>query len=544
MPAQHMRTGGQIIVDHLVGEDVRHLFMVPGESFLGLLDAVHSESRLRPVTARHESAAAMMAEATGKLTGKPGVAVVTRGPGAANALAGVYIAAQDQTPMVLLVGMPPRSRLQLPAFQQIDLVKLFGGIAKNVAIADSASTLTEQLTFAFRLAVSGRPGPVVVGLPEDVLAEMGPATEAHCRAPVHRAVAEQDIQALQDCVSRARRPLIIVGSPMWSQAASEALARFADTFGLPVATSFRRQDRFDNSNDSYVGHLGFVPHTPLAEAVSHADVVIAFGACLDDITTRGFTLVPPQADGRTLVLVSPDAVDPRSCPPYAPDLAIAACPMEVVHTLAGLPPPRSLPWRDWRRALRSAYELSLAGDAIGGRLQNDTVPMGEIATHLTHRLSVDTIICNGAGHYAASLQRYYVYRHYPSQLAPLSGSMGYGLPAAIAAKLAFPDREVVAVAGDGCFQMTGAELATAVQLELPITVIVANNNTLGSIQFAQLQSDPARVIATTLINPNFALQAAAAGARGFCVNSMGAFADALEQALRFKGPTVIEVATT
>ncbi len=537
-----MRTGGQIVVDHLLAEGVRHVFMVPGESFLGLLDALHAEQRLRPVTARHESAAAMMAEATGKLTGRPGVAVVTRGPGAANALAGVYIASQDQSPMVLLAGLPARTRSGAPAFQQIDLGRVFGSIAKSVTIAENADSLSQLLAHAFLTAVSGRPGPVVLGLPEDVLHERAQTAQSPFAAPRDRKSSAQDFDQVQKLLDAAERPLIIAGSATWSAEAAVALAAFAETFDVPVATSFRRQDRFDNSHDCYAGHLGFAPHGGLAEAVRRADLVIALGACLDDVTTRGYTLIKSRSALQKLVVISPDEHTAEACRPHKPDLVIAASPIEVVLALGDLRPPEMNRWRDWRRTLRAEYEISLGGGLGSGFVPAGLVPLDQVAAHLTRRLPASAIVCNGAGQYAATLQRQYVYRAYPSQLAPLSGSMGYGLPAAIAAKLAYPDRIVVAIAGDGCFQMTGAELATAVQLELPLIIIIANNNKLGSIETAQLKSNPPRIIATTLVNPDFARLAQATGAAGFYADNIGDFAAALEQALTSRGPAVIEIA--
>lgn len=535
-----MRTGGQIVVDHLLAQHVRHVFLVPGESFLGLLDALHGQTRLRVVTTRHESAAAMMAEATGKLTGQPGVAVVTRGPGAANAVAGVYIAAQDQSPMVLLVGLPARARSRAHAFQEIDLARLYGGMAKHVAIAECADTLPRQIALAFRSAVSGRAGPAVLGLPEDVLFETAGAPNAHPDHPAQCELAAPDIESLQAHLNAAQRPLLISGSARWSAEASAALTSFAQSHDLPVAASFRRQDRFDNSHDCYVGHLGFAPHPGLAGALERADLVIALGACLDDVTTRGHTLLNRNGAHQKLVLVAPDAHRPDAIAPYTPDLSIPACPAGAALALARQPAAETIPWRGWRRSLRADYELSLAQDHTRPDTKGQ-VDLGDVAALLTRRLGADAIICNGAGHYAAILQRHYVYRAHPTQLAPLSGTMGYGLPAAIAAKLAFPERTVIAVAGDGCFQMTGAELATCVQLELPIVILIANNHALGSIRNAQMQAGQPRIIATTLVNPDFAALAQACGAAGYRADSLGDFSDALEAALASTRPAVIEI---
>lgn len=535
-----MRTGGKIVVDHLVSQGVRHLFMVPGESFLGLLDALHDETGVQPVTARNEAGAVMMAEATAKLTGTPGVAVVTRGPGAANALAGVYIAQQDQTPLVLLVGLPARAKKGLPAFQQIDLAGVFGGLAKNVAIAESASALPQRLAFAFRLAASGRPGPVVLGLPEDVLLETSKTASVRIAPPQPPSPAKEDLDRINGLLAHADRPLVIAGPSLWSEDAARHLARFAERYDIPVASAFRRQDRLDNQHTCYAGHLGFVPDTRLAAAVHEADVVIVLGQCLNEVTTRGFTLLEDGEDDakQKVVLVAPDAATPDR--PYIPHLSINACPIKTVEALAHLPTPgRTPPWPKWRQALRAAYEASVAPPSAAKRIQLD-----EIFFHLARALREHAIVCSGAGAYAAALHRHFVYRTYPAQLAPISGTMGYGLPAAIAAKLAHPAKTIVAIAGDGCLQMTVQELATLAQLDLPVVVIVANNAALGTIRDAQLSRAPHRLVATTLVNPDFGALARAHGMAAYTVRETTAFPDALQQALASNSPALIELDLT
>jgi acetolactate synthase-1/2/3 large subunit len=532
-----MRTGGQIVVDHLVSQGVRHLFMVPGESFLGILDALHDDTRIEPVTARNEAGAAMMAEATGKLTGRPGVALVTRGPGAANAMAGVYVAAQDQTPLVLLVGLPARKHKGLPAFQKIDLARTFGALAKNVSIAETAAALPQHLAFAFRLAMSGRPGPVVLGVPEDVLFENArqPAnTMSQLEAPKPT---PEHLAALNTLLARADRPLVISGAPLWSKQAAQDLKTFAERYGLPVAAAFRRQDRLDNTHPLYAGHLGFNPDARLAAAVREADVLIVLGQCLNEVTTSGFSLVKDN-EAQKIILIAPDAETPDA--PYVPDLAIPACPMRALEALAVMPTPgKTPPWSKWRTGLRSAYEASLAGADSASPLRLDLI-MDELARALPD----GAIVCSGAGAYAAALHRHYVYRGFPSQLAPNSGSMGYGLPAAIAAKLAHPELPVIAFAGDGCLQMTLQEIATAVQLDLPIVIVVVNNGVLGTIQNAQTARANPKVIATTLVNPDFAVLARAYGALGARITQTSQFAPLLKQALAANQPALIELDMT
>lgn len=536
-----MRTGGQIVVDHLVAQGVRHLFMVPGESFLGILDALHDDTRIGPVTARNEAGAVMMAEATGKLTARPGVALVTRGPGAANALAGLYIAAQDQTPLVLLVGLPARKMKGLPAFQSINLARTFGALAKNVSIAEAAAALPQRLAFAFRLAVSGRPGPVVLGLPEDVLYETArsPATtlgRLELPRPTPKHLAE-----INTLLAHANRPLVIAGAPLWTAKATRDLETFAERFGLPVAASFRRQDRLDNTHPFYVGHLGFTPHVRLAAAVRDADVLIVLGQCLNDVTTAGFTLVKDK-DAQKLVLIAPDAETPEA--PFLPDLAIPACPINAVEALAVLPTPgKTPPWGKWRTSLRSAYEASLTA-ATNDASDASAIRLDAVMDELARALPDGAIVCSGAGAYAAAVHRHYVYRGFPAQLAPVSGSMGYGLPAAIAAKLAYPELPVIAIAGDGCLQMTAQELATAVQYGVPIVILVVNNGKLGTIQAAQLARSPQKVIATSLVNPDFAALARAHGALGARITQTAQFAPLLKQALAAQQPALIELDMT
>lgn len=530
-----MPTGGQILADHLAAEGVAHLFMVPGESFLGLLDALHDNARVTPVVTRNEAGAAMMAEATAKLTGSPGAAIVTRGPGTANALAGLYIAAEDQTPLVLIVGLPKREYDGLPAFQRIDLKRVFGQLAKSVEVAESAAALPHILTRAFQTAMRGRPGPTIVGVPEDVFAEEAGAA-AITAAPRHQtAPSPNDLKRLNQLLAHAERPFVIAGPSLWSEDAARALAKFADRYDLPVASAFRRQDRIDNRHRCYVGHLGLSRDTQLEAGVRAADVVIVFGACLGEVTTAGFTL-PDRADAdQKIVLISNDAEKPD--PPYVPALAITASEIATALALADLPTPgKTPPWPVWRRDLRKAYEATLDSGPSAG-----DVRLEEVIGELSRALPEDAIVCNGAGNYAGFLHRFYSYKTFPAQLAPISGYMGYGLPAAIAAKLAYPDRAIVALTGDGCFQMTGQELATAAQLDLALIVIVANNGVLGTIRKAQDARYPGRVTATSLVNPDFAALAEACGVRGFTVATQSEFAPALDAARASGGPALIEL---
>lgn len=534
-----LQSGGGALISQLTTEGVKHLFMVPGESFLAVLDALHGSSAIRPITCRHESAAAMMAEATGKLTGEPGVAIVTRGPGAANALSGVYIAQQDASPMLLLVGMPPRAMAQRAAFQSIDLTAVFAPLTKWCAIVPSALAVPEFIRRAMQIARSDRPGPVVLGLPEDVLAE---ATDAATRVkpmPAHLPLGPDARRHIARTLAHAARPVIIVGGGTWSPAASVALAQFADRFDIPIVTSFRRQAHVDNRLGSYIGHAGLGMDERLRAALNIADCVIALGSRLGDVTTNGFSLFTGRDPSQKLLLISADADAFAATYPHAHRMT--ACPMAAAAMLASLPrPPKSPRWKIWRRDLRQAYIASATPQATPGAVQ-----MERIVVELSNTLPEGAIITNGAGNYAAFLHRYFVYKTFPSQLAPISGSMGYGLPAAIAAKLAHPETTVIAMAGDGCYQMTSQDLATAVQFAVPLVVIIANNGALGTIRMHQEQAYPGRVIATSLMNPDFTAQARAAGAAAWRVARTADFTVALREAVAVSNeqqrPAVIEL---
>ncbi|MEQ1669748.1 MAG: thiamine pyrophosphate-dependent enzyme [Hyphomicrobium sp.] len=531
-----MPSGGEVLIDILAAEGVRHVFTVPGESFIAALDAMHSDVRVRPVTCRSETGAAMMAEATGKLTGRPGVALVARGPGSANAAAGVYIAHQDATPMILLVGLPPRSMEGRPAFQAIDLSALYGGIAKWVSTVSSAQRLQSTLARAFRTAMSGRAGPVVIGLPEDVLLESSPAVTHVRTVAASLPPASEALEHIKNALAVAERPLLITGGSQWTEEAAQNLAVFAERFDLPVIASFRRQDHIDNRHRCYAGHAGFSPEPLLIAGIKASDLIIALGTRLGDVTTQGFTLLNGAMPEQKIVHIAPDAGDP-DCAVQA-SYSVHASATAAAEALAGLAlPGKRPPWGIWRRDLRAAYEASLKPQPTPGNVQLEQV----IAT-LSQMLPADAIVTNGAGNYAAFLQRYYAYKAYPAQLAPVSGSMGYGLPAAIAAKLANPDRVVVALAGDGCLQMTSTEVMTAVQFGLGLIIIVANNGTLGTIRMHQERRYPGRVVATSLMNPDFVAWAKSCGADAVRIDETAAFAPALDRALASQRLTVIELA--
>lgn len=526
-----MRHGGQILVDSLKANGIRRVFSVPGESFLAVLDGLHG-SDIQNVVCRHEGGAAMMAEAHGKLTGQPGIAFVTRGPGATNASAGVHVARQDSTPMILFVGQIARSDRDREAFQEVDYRAMFGPIAKWVAQIDQTRRIPEYLSRAFHLAMSGRPGPVVLALPEDMLSACAEVPDIPAPAPALSAVAGASVQALADALAGAERPLIVPGGTLWSQQAADDLARFAEGWGLPVAVPFRRQGHMDNAHPNYVGDLGVGMNPELGKALERADCILSLGSRLGDTLTRGYELMDPVQPHLRVIHVHPSGDELGHL--WRPDPGLVADPRAVVSALADLAPSRR--WDDWTQGLRAAYEAWQQPKPTPG-----AVRMEDVVSWLSQHLPQDAIITNGAGNYASFVHRYYSFRQFGTQLAPTSGSMGYGLPAAIAAKLQHPDRCVICMAGDGCLQMTVNELSTAAQHGAAVIVIVANNGRYGTIRMHQEKTYPGRVSGTDLANPDFAALAKAYGGHGDVVHDQGDFAAAFHRARAADRLAVIEL---
>jgi acetolactate synthase I/II/III large subunit len=529
-----MRHGGKILVDQLEAQGATTAFTVPGESFLAALDGLHDSNRIKTIICRQEGGAAMMADAWGKLTGEPGICFVTRGPGMANAMAGLHVARQDSTPLVLFVGLPASEHEDREAFQEIETKQLLVSFVKWAAVVRQTARIPEYVSRAFHAARSGRPGPVVLGLPEDVLFAGAKVLDAKPASIAQSRPSPADITALHDALCRASRPLMIVGGPGWSAALQNAIEAFADRFDLPLATSFRCQDYVDNRHRCYVGCVGIGIDPQLANAVKRADVLIAVGARLGEMTTSGYTLLDIPNPKQFLVHVHPSPDEIGSV--YRADLPIAATAAGFVGRLADLSPPAKISWLDHRAALRAAYETSLQPVALPG-----AVKLADVVRTASALLPADTIVTNGAGNYAAFVHRYFEYKGYRTCLAPTSGSMGYGLPAAIAAKLAYPERPVVNFQGDGCFMMTSQEFATAVQFALPIVTVIANNGMYGTIRMHQEREYPRRVVGTTLVNPDFAAYARSFGGEGTTVEVTADFAPALQAALRSSKPTIIEL---
>ena len=527
------RHAGQLLVDCLTAQAVKRVFCIPGESFLAALDGLHG-SGIEVVTARQEGGAAMMAEATGKLTGRPGVAFVTRGPGATNASAGVHVAFQDSTPMVLFVGQVAGDQRDREAFQEVDYRAMFAPLAKWVAQIDRAERIPEYVSRAFHTAQTGRPGPVVLALPEDMLS--GPLAAAPAPVPApglpSGRAAETDLAAITQRLARAARPMVIAGGGGWSAAAARALGQFAETMGLPVGASFRRQDYLDNRHPCYVGDVGIGINPALADRVRRADVILALGARLGEVTTSGYTLLTPPCPDQALIHVHPDPSEIGRV--YRPEIAVVARPAALVEQLAEAAPPRD--GGAWLHEARADYEAWQVPRETPGALK-----LEQVVAHLNSALPEDAIVTNGAGNYSAWLHRYYRYRAWRSQLAPTSGSMGYGLPAAIAAKLHTPEREVICLAGDGCFQMVAQEFATACQQGAAIVVLVCDNGMYGTIRMHQQRAYPGRPSATTLVNPDFAALARAHGGFGATVTRDAEFPAALAEARAARCPGILHL---
>jgi acetolactate synthase-1/2/3 large subunit len=454
------RTGGRILIDQLKLHGVELIFGVPGESYLPALDALYDVPEIRFITCRQEGGAAMMADAYGKLTGRPGVAFVIRGPGASNASAGVHIAEQDSTPM-LLVGQIDRGAVGRGTFQEVDYRQFFGGMVKWAAEVDDPGRLPELVHRAFMTATSGRPGPVVLSLPEDMLAQCSGAGDARPFRPVEAAPAPEALDRLRSRLEAAQRPILIVGGGGWNGRATADLARFVEAKDLPMAAGFRRQDLLDNEHPCYAGDIAIGPNSKLVQRIRGSDLIVAIGTRLSEMTTQGYSLLGVPRPEQPLVHIHNDPAELGRV--YQPDRAILSGMGELTRALAAMPPIPHRPWADATRAAHADYLAWREPTPIPGSLQ-----LGEVVQWLRGRLPPDAIVTNGAGNYCGWVNRFFPYGGFRTQLAPTAGSMGYGVPAAIAAKITQPAREVVAFAGDGCFLMTAQELATAVQYEAAV----------------------------------------------------------------------------
>jgi acetolactate synthase-1/2/3 large subunit len=528
-------TAARRLVETLLLNGVDHVFCVPGESYLSVLDALHDVSdRIRVVTCRHEAGAANMAEAYGKLTGKPGICMVTRGPGATHAAVGVHTAQQDSTPLILFVGQVAAADKGRGAFQEVDYRAAFGPLAKHADELDEPGRTAEIVSRAFATALQGRRGPVVLALPEDKLHEDGGPPAPAPVTPARAGLDPAAIHAIGERLSAAERPLLLLGGSGWTAQALDVLRGWVERHDLPVVLSFRRKDLLDNDHPCFAGDLGLGANPKLVARVRSADLILAIGARLGENPTQGYGLFTAADTAARLIHIHPGPEEiGRTWPPLigaVADVAPAALALSSLEL--------SRRWTDWRDAAREDIDAFTRPIPVA-----DPVNLSEVVAQMTEALPADAILCNGAGNFAAWLHRFHRHRAWRTQLAPTSGAMGYGLPAAVAAKLVHPEREVVCFAGDGDFLMTGQELSTAVQHGAAIVVVVVDNGSYGTIRMHQEKHFPGRITATELRNPDFAAWAEACGAWSARVERTEDFATAFDAARAAGRPALIHLMT-
>lgn len=529
------RNGGEVLVAALAAQGVDRLFGVPGESVLPVFEALRiRQGTMEFVTCRHEASASQMAEADAKITGRPGVLIVSRGPGAMHGAIGLHTAFQDSTPLLMIVGQVPREQRGREAFQEMDFDRVFAPMTKWATEISNADHIPEIVRRAIHIARSGRPGPVVLVVPEDVLEQLTEVPDLPAQPTPEPVPAAEHVDALLASLEKARRPLAIVGGSGWTEDAARAVSGFLKASGVPVAAAFRSQDLIDNREPHYIGDLSLGQNPALARKLAEADWLLVVGDRFGDVVTRGYESVTAPVHDKHLIHVYPDPVELGRV--FHTDLPILATPVRFAEALAGKASVDGAPWAGWLADCRSGYEtFHTPGPAKPG------LDLAHVMTHLRARLPEDAVMTNGAGNYNIWLHRYFSYRGFGTQLAPKAGAMGYGLPAAIAAKLRYPDREVVALAGDGCFSMAIPELATALQRRLPITIIVVNNARYGSIRMWQERHFPGRPYGTTLENPDFVTLIESYGGQGWRVTDNEGFPAALEAALASRGLALIEL---
>jgi acetolactate synthase-1/2/3 large subunit len=528
------RTGGEILVDQLVRHGVQHVFCVPGESYLGALDAFYDRP-IKLTVCRQEGGAAIMAEAIGKATGRPGIAFVTRGPGATNAAHGIHIAKQDSSPMILFVGQVAREMREREAFQELDFRAVFGSMTKWATEIDDPARIPEIVSRAFYTATNGRPGPVVIALPEDMLVERVAVPDAPAFEPVETWPGATDMVRLQKLLSAAKQPTVIAGGSRWTDSACAALTRFSERFALPVATSFRRGHIFNSRHENYAGDLGIGPNPKLVARIKAADVIVLIGGRLGEIPSQSYSLLDLPGPRQTFVHVHPGAEELGRV--WHPHLAINASPTAFAAALEGLQPPSDIPWRAETKTANADYRAwtDKATPQPGG------VNFGEVIVWLRENLPDDAIICSGAGNFSSWIHRFYRFRRYATHIGPCSGSMGYGVPSAVAMKTLHPDRIVVGISGDGDFLMNGQEFATAVQYGLAFPTLIVDNGMYGTIRMHQEREYPGRIVATDLRNPDFAAYARAFGGFGITVENTADFPKAFTAAQKSGMPSLLHL---
>jgi acetolactate synthase-1/2/3 large subunit len=531
-----LRTGGQILVEQLKIQGCDRIFTVPGESFLAVLDALHDAPEIETIVCRQEGGVSYMADADGKMTGKPGIAFVTRGPGATNASAGVHVAFQDSTPMILFVGDLDRSDRDREGFQEIDIAAFFGPVAKWAARIDDARRIPEYVARAFRVATAGRPGPVVLALPEDMLRDEVDTLDRPKIAPIAQPACAGAMEAMFGLLKDATNPVAIIGGAGWDRDAAHHFATFAWRYGIPTAAAFRRQDAISNDCGVYAGQLGYGPNPKLQQRIREADLLLVVGARLGEATTDGYKLINPDHPDQLLVHVHPDPNELGRV--FKADLPICADMGEFAEIAADWADPDLVRYSSGEEAHKEWLEWSTPGARDGVRLD-----LGPCVKAMRDALPANTIICNGAGNFSGWWHRYWHYGPMPTQLAPTSGTMGYGLPAAVAAALRFKDRPVVCVAGDGDFLMNGQELATAAQYGADLLIILVDNGAYGTIRMHQERDYPERISATELANPNFVKLAEAYGGWAERVESTAEFAPALARSMERGGIRLLHCVT-
>ncbi|MFZ1910700.1 MAG: thiamine pyrophosphate-binding protein [Burkholderiales bacterium] len=529
-----VRHGGIILADALVAQGVKLAFGVPGESYLPVLDGFYNlRDRLKFIVCRQEGGASYMADAYGKLTGEPGVLFVTRGPGASNGAIGVHTAFQDSTPMVVFVGQIGNDFGEREAFQEIDYRRMYGQMTKWVGQIDRVKRIPEYVSHAFYTAMAGRPGPVLLALPEDMLFSEATVSDVSRYKVVRAAPPPGDMRKLERLLAGASRPFVLLGGGGWSRGTRDALRQWIEANSLPVGTAFRCQDLFDNRSPCYAGDVGIAINPKLAQRIKNADVLLVLGARLGEVTTSGYSLLEVPAPKQTLIHVHPGAEELGRV--YHATLPINSGADQFIEALTCITLDGTQ-WSESTRAARAEFEAWTQPQPIPGKLQ-----YAEIVRWLGATLPEDAIMSSGAGNFAGWVHRYFCYKGYRTHLGPMNGSMGYGLPAAVAAKLVAPQRTVVAVCGDGDFLMNGQEFSTAVQYGCAVIVLVVNNGMYGTIRMHQEREFPERVLATALTNPDFAAYARAFGGHGEVVERTEEFAPAFERALESGKPAIIEL---
>ena len=530
-----MRSGGKILVDGLRGHGVDMAFCVPGESYLAVLDAMYDvREQLKLIVCRQEGGASFMAEAYGKLTGRPGICFVTRGPGATNASIGVHTAYQDSSPMILFIGQVPGDFVEREAFQEIDYRRMFGEMTKWVAQIDRTDRIPEYLSHAFHLATSGRPGPVVLALPEDMLVAEADVADAPRYKAIYSYPGLGQLDQLREMLKEAQRPFMLLGGGGWTPDACGAIQGFAENANIPVGCAFRRHDLFDNTHPNYAGDVGIGINPKLAQRIKESDLIIVVGCRMDEMTTSGYSLFDVPRPKQKFVHIHPGTDELGKI--YQADLLINSSLLPFTGLLRAMPKIDGSRWSAWTKSAHDDYLANTIPGPCPG-----AVDMGKIMLWLKEKLPANSIVTNGAGNFAQWLHRFYPLRQPRTQLAPTNGAMGYGVPSGIAAKLVSPHKTVVTFSGDGDFLMTGQELATAMQYNAAVIFIVVNNSMYGTIRMHQERDYPARVHGTALQNPDFAALARAYGAHGETVEATQQFAPAFERAQATGRPAVIEV---